>query len=163
MAHNDQILDSYRRAGVPLPGLRRACVTGGGLPVWVVHPLPPKRESFASWRRLRAAHDQTGLWPFLAGMDLKEVNRQAVSELWYDAATAHDPTALARGGGQISRGRLGALLRARAVAGRRPPPPRDRAARALGPAGVVGYAVGRLFRRSITGAKAFMYGSCTVM
>ena len=27
---DDQILDSYQRAGVPLPGLRRACVTGGG-------------------------------------------------------------------------------------------------------------------------------------
>jgi hypothetical protein len=65
--------------------------------VWVVHPLPLEREPFASWRRLRAAHDQTGLWPFLAGADLKEVDRQTVSELWYDAATNHDPTAVARG------------------------------------------------------------------
>jgi hypothetical protein len=94
---DDRILDSYQRAGVPLPGLRRACVIGGGLPVWTVHPLPPEREPFASWVRLRAAHVQTGLWPFLAGMDLKEVDRQAVSELWYWAATEHDPTAVARG------------------------------------------------------------------
>jgi hypothetical protein len=94
---DDAILDSYQRAGVQLPALRRACVIGGGLPVWVVHPLPLEREPFASWCRLRAAHDQTGLWPFLAGADLKEVDRQAVSELWYDAATNHDPRAVARG------------------------------------------------------------------
>jgi hypothetical protein len=97
MGDDDRILDSYQRAGVPLPALRRACVTGGGLPVWMVHPLPPEREPFASWHRLRAAHDQTGLWPFLAGMDLKEADRQTVSELWYDAATEHDPTAVQRG------------------------------------------------------------------
>lgn len=97
MGDDDRILDSYQRAGVPLPGLRRACVIGGGLPVWTVHPLPPEREPFASWVRLRAAHVQTGLWPFLAGMDLKEVDRQAISELWYEAATEHDPTAVARG------------------------------------------------------------------
>jgi hypothetical protein len=97
VSDDDQILDSYQRAGVPLPALRRARVIGDGLPVWTVHPLPPEREPLASWRRLRAAHEQTGLWPFLAGMDLKEVDRQAVSELWYDAATAHDPTAVARG------------------------------------------------------------------
>jgi Domain of unknown function (DUF4253) len=94
---DEQVLDSYQRAGVVLPGLRPACVTGGGRPVWTVHPLPPKREPFASWVRLRAAHDQTGLWPFLAGSALKEVNRQAISELWDDAATAHDPTAVQRG------------------------------------------------------------------
>jgi hypothetical protein len=94
---DDQILDSYQRAGVALPGLRRARVTGGGLPVWTVHPLPPRREPFASWVRLRAAHHQTGLWPFLVGPDLKEADRQAISELWYDVATAHDPTAVARG------------------------------------------------------------------
>jgi hypothetical protein len=40
---------------------------------------------------------QTGLWPFLVGPDLKEVDRQAISELWYDAAAEHDPTAVARG------------------------------------------------------------------
>jgi hypothetical protein len=97
VADDDRILDSYQRAGVPLPALRRACVTGAGLPVWTVYPLPPEREPFASWHRLRAAHNQTGLWPFHAGMDLKEVDRQAVSGLWYDAATAHDPTAVARG------------------------------------------------------------------
>jgi hypothetical protein len=97
VADDDRILDSYQRAGVQLPGLRRARVTVGGLPVWTVHPLPPKQEPFASWRRLRAAHDQTGLWPFLAGMDLKEVDRQALSELWYQAATNHDPTAVQRG------------------------------------------------------------------
>jgi hypothetical protein len=94
---DDRILDSYQRASVQLPGLRRARVTVGGLPVWMVHPLPPERQPFASWRRLRAAHDQTGLWPFLAGMDLKEVDRQALSELWYQAATNHDPTAVQRG------------------------------------------------------------------
>jgi hypothetical protein len=94
---DDQILDSYQRAGVPLPDLRRARVTVGGLPVWMVHPLPPKREPFASWVRLHAAHVQTGLWPFLVGPDLKEVDRQAISELWYDAATEHDPTAVTRG------------------------------------------------------------------
>jgi hypothetical protein len=94
---DDQILDSYQRAGVPLPDLRRARVTVGGLPVWMVHPLPPRREPFASWVRLHAAHVQTGLWPFLVGPDLKEVDRQAISELWYDAATEHDPTAVTRG------------------------------------------------------------------
>jgi hypothetical protein len=94
---DDQLLDRYQRAGVPLAGLRRASVTGGGLPVWTVHPLPPRREPFPSWVRLRAAHDQTGLWPFLVGPDLKEVDRQAISELWYDAATNHDPAAVARG------------------------------------------------------------------
>jgi hypothetical protein len=94
---DDQILASYRRAGVPLPGLRRAGVTGGGLPVWTLHPLPPRREPFASWVRLRAAHHQTGLWPFLVGPDRKEVDRQAISGLWYGAATAHDSTAIARG------------------------------------------------------------------
>jgi hypothetical protein len=94
---DEQILDSYQRAGVPLAGLCRASVTGGGLPVWTVHPLPPRREPFASWRRLRAAHAQTGLWPFLVGPDLKELDRQAISELWSGAAAAHDPTAVARG------------------------------------------------------------------
>jgi hypothetical protein len=88
VADDDRMLDRYERAGVPLPALRRVCVIGGGLPVWTVHPLPPEREPFASWRRLRAAHDRTGLWPFLAGLDLKEVDRQAVSELWYEAVTA---------------------------------------------------------------------------
>jgi hypothetical protein len=94
---DDQILDRYQRAGVPLADLRRARVTVGGLPVWMVHPLPPRREPFASWVRLRAAHVQTGLWPFLVGPDLKEVDRQAISELWYEAATEHDPMAVARG------------------------------------------------------------------
>ena len=94
---DDQILDRYQRAGVPLAGLRRARMTGGGLPVWMVHPLPPRREPFASWVRLRAAHAQTGLWPFLVGPDLKDEDRQAISELWYEAATEHDPTAVARG------------------------------------------------------------------
>jgi hypothetical protein len=63
----------------------------------MVHPLPPRREPFASWVRLRAAHAQTGLWPFLVGPDLKEVDRQAISELWYDAAAEHDPAAVTRG------------------------------------------------------------------
>jgi hypothetical protein len=94
---DEQILDRYQRAGVPLAGLRRASVTGGGRLVWTVQPLPPRREPFDSWRRLRAAHAQTGLWPFLVGPDLKEVDRQAISELWDDAAAAHDPTAMARG------------------------------------------------------------------
>jgi Domain of unknown function (DUF4253) len=94
---DDQILDRYQRAGVPMAGVRRARMTGGGLPVWMVHPLPPRREPFASWVRLRAAHAHTGLWPFLVGPDLKDEDRQAVSELWYDAATEHDPTAVARG------------------------------------------------------------------
>jgi hypothetical protein len=94
---DDQILNRYQRAGLPMPDLRRASVTGGGLPVWMVHPLPPRREPFASWVRLRAAHAQTGLWPFLVGPDLKEVDRQVISELWYDAATEHDPTAVTRG------------------------------------------------------------------
>ena len=76
-----QLLDRYQRAGVPLAGLRRARMTGGGLPVWMVHPLPPRREPFDSWRRLHAAHAQTGLWPFLVGPDRKEADRQAVSEL----------------------------------------------------------------------------------
>jgi hypothetical protein len=35
---DEQILDCYQRAGVPLAGLRRARVTLGGLPVWTVHP-----------------------------------------------------------------------------------------------------------------------------
>jgi Domain of unknown function (DUF4253) len=65
--------------------------------VWTVHPLPPRQEPFDSWRRLRAAHAQTGLWPFLVGPDRKEEDRQAISELWYDAATEHDPTAVTRG------------------------------------------------------------------
>jgi hypothetical protein len=43
VADDDGILDSYRHAGVQLPALRRACVIGGSLPVWVVHPLPPER------------------------------------------------------------------------------------------------------------------------
>jgi hypothetical protein len=94
---DDQILDRYQRAGVPLADLRRARMTVGGPPVWMLHPLPPRREPFASWVRLRAAHAQTGLWPFLVGPDLKEVDRQAISELWYDAAAEHDPTAVARG------------------------------------------------------------------
>jgi hypothetical protein len=111
---DDRILDSYQRAGVPLPGLRRARVIGDGLPVWVVQPLPPEREPFVSWRRLRAAHAQTGLWPFLAGMDLKEVDRQALSELWYQAATEHGPTAVQRGlalGGPSSPSRRQSLRR----------------------------------------------------
>lgn len=94
---DDQILEAYQRAGVPLPSLRRARVTGGELPVWTVYPLPPRWEPFASWVRLRAAHAQTGLWPFLVGPDLKDADRQAISELWYDAATEPDPTAVARG------------------------------------------------------------------
>jgi hypothetical protein len=94
---DDQILDRYQRAGVPLADLRRARMTVGGPPVWMLHPLPPRREPFASWVRLRAAHAQTGLWPFLVGPDLKEVDRQAISELWYDAAAEHDPTAVTRG------------------------------------------------------------------
>jgi hypothetical protein len=94
---DDQILDRYQRAGVPLADLRRARMTVGGPPVWMLHPLPPRREPFASWVRLRAAHAQTGLWPFLVGPDHKEVDRQAISELWYDAAAEHDPTAVARG------------------------------------------------------------------
>jgi Domain of unknown function (DUF4253) len=94
---DDQILDRYQRAGVPLAGLRHARMTGGGLPVWMVHPLPPRREPFDSWVRLRAAHAQTGLWPFLVGPDLKDEDRQAVSELWYEAATEHDPMAVTRG------------------------------------------------------------------
>jgi hypothetical protein len=94
---DDQILHRYQRAGLPVPDLRRARMTGGGLPVWTVHPLPPRREPFGSWRRLRAAHTQTGLWPFLVGPDLKEEDRHAISELWYDAETEHDPTAVTRG------------------------------------------------------------------
>jgi hypothetical protein len=94
---DDQLLERYRRAGLPLPDLRRARMTGGGLPVWTVHPLAPRREPFDSWRRLRAAHAQTGLWPFLVGPDLRDEDRQAISELWYDAATEHDPTAVTRG------------------------------------------------------------------
>jgi hypothetical protein len=94
---DDQILDRYQRAGVPLADLRRAPMTVGGPPVWMVHPLPPRREPFASWVRLCAGHAQTGLWPFLVGPDLKEVDRQAISELWYDAAAEHDPTAVTRG------------------------------------------------------------------
>jgi hypothetical protein len=90
---DDQILDRYQRAGVPLADLRRARMTVGGPPVWMVHPLPPRREPFASWVRLRAAHAQTGLWPFLVGPDLKEVHWQAISELWYDAAAEHGLTA----------------------------------------------------------------------
>lgn len=66
---DDQLPDRYQRAGLPLPDLRHARMTGGGLPVWMVHPLPPRREPFASWIRLRAAHAQTGLWPFLVGPD----------------------------------------------------------------------------------------------
>jgi Domain of unknown function (DUF4253) len=76
-AMDDQILDRYQRAGLPVPDLRRARMTGGGLPVWTVHPLPPRREPFDSWRRLRAAHAQTGLWPFLVGPDRNEEDRQA--------------------------------------------------------------------------------------
>jgi hypothetical protein len=94
---DDQILDRYQRAGLPVPDLRRARMTGGGLPVWTVHPLPPRHEPFDSWRRLRAANAQTGLWPFLVGPDLKDEDRQEISELWYDAATEHDPTAVTRG------------------------------------------------------------------
>jgi hypothetical protein len=90
---DDQILDRYQRAGVPLADLRRARMTVGGPPVWMVHPLPPRQEPFASWVRLRAAHAQTGLWPFLVGPDLKEVHWQAISELWYDAAAEHGLTA----------------------------------------------------------------------
>ena len=86
--------DRYQRAGLPVTDLRRARVTGGGLPVWTVHPLPPRRQPFDSWRRLRAAHTQTGLWPFLVGPDRNEQDRQAISELWYDAETEHDPTAV---------------------------------------------------------------------
>jgi Domain of unknown function (DUF4253) len=84
---DDGILDRYERAGVHLPALRRACVTGGGLPVWT---LQPAREPFASWRRLHALHDRTGLWPFLAGSQL-------VDRLWQNAAIGHDPTAVERG------------------------------------------------------------------
>jgi hypothetical protein len=94
---DEEILAGFGRTGLPLPGLRRAGVTGGGRPVWIVHPPPPKREPFASGRRLRTAHDQTGLWPFLAGPELREADWQAVSELWYEAATVHDPTAVQRG------------------------------------------------------------------
>jgi hypothetical protein len=94
---DDQILDHYQRAGLPVPDLCRAHMTGGGLPVWTVHPLPPRREPFDSWRRLRAAHDRTGLWPFLVGPDLNDEDRQAISELWYEAATEHDPAAVTRG------------------------------------------------------------------
>jgi hypothetical protein len=94
---DDQILEAYQRAGVPLPSLRRARVTGGDLPVWMTYPLSPRREPFSSWVRLRAAHAQTGLWPFLVGPDLKDADRQAITELWHDAATAPDPTAVARG------------------------------------------------------------------
>lgn len=94
---DDQILNRYQRAGLPVTDLRRARVTGGGLPVWTVHPLPPRRQPFDSWRRLRAAHTQTGLWPFLVGPDRNEQDRQAISELWYDAETEHDPTAVTRG------------------------------------------------------------------
>jgi hypothetical protein len=94
---DDQILGRYQRAGLQLTDLRRARTTGGGLPVWMVHPLPPRREPFVSWRRLRAAHAQTGLWPFLVDPDRKDEDRQTNSELWYDAATEHDPTAVTRG------------------------------------------------------------------
>jgi hypothetical protein len=94
---DDRILGAYERVGVPLSSLRRASVTGGDLPVWTTYPLPPRWEPFSSWVRLRAAHEQTGLWPFLVGPDRKDADRQVISELWYDAATEHDPSAVVRG------------------------------------------------------------------
>jgi hypothetical protein len=84
---DDQLLDRYERAGVHLPALRRACVTGSGLPVWT---LPLTRQPLASWRRLRSVHHRIGLWPFVAGTE-------RVAELWQDAATGHDPTIVERG------------------------------------------------------------------
>jgi Domain of unknown function (DUF4253) len=80
-------LDRYERLGVHLGTLRRACVITETLPVWT---LQPARDPLACWRRLRAVHDRTGLWPFLAGTQL-------VERLWQQATGEHDPAAISRG------------------------------------------------------------------
>ena len=64
----------------------------------MVHPLPPEREPFASWVRLRAAHDQTGLiqahqgyevpgllsWSGAVNYDFDAAHHVAVLRYWHE-------------------------------------------------------------------------------
>ncbi len=66
--------------------------------MWMVHPLPPEREPFASWVRLRAAHDQTGLiqahqgyevpgllsWSGAVNYDFDAAHHVAVLRYWHE-------------------------------------------------------------------------------